>query len=160
MLAEPASGKLDCNSDSVSHGELEGLRAVCFAASQASRSGRFEEKVSTSPAGKMIWTPPNSPAEVLKRYQAAATIDDEYAELEFRMARTEWKLGECKSAKEHFLRGRDLDTSGFVRTARSTRSIGRWRVQREWRSSTLMKFFPMLLQTASSAAIRSKNMCT
>ena len=55
----------------------------------------------------------NSPAEALKQYQAAAAIDDEYAELEFRMARAAWKLGDYKTAKEHFLRSRDLDTLRF-----------------------------------------------
>src|ERR1700757_3976067 len=33
----------------------------------------------------------NSPAEALKEYQAAATMDDGYAELEFRMARAAWR---------------------------------------------------------------------
>lgn len=55
----------------------------------------------------------NSPAEALKQYQAATAIDDEYAELEFRMARDEWKLGDNKAAKEDFLRARDLDTLRF-----------------------------------------------
>ena len=55
----------------------------------------------------------NSPAEALKQYQAAAAIDDEYAELEFRMARAVWKLGDYKAAREHFLRARDLDALRF-----------------------------------------------
>ena len=55
----------------------------------------------------------NSPAEALKQYQAAAAIDDEYAELEFRIARALWKLGDSKTAKQHFLRARDLDTLRF-----------------------------------------------
>jgi tetratricopeptide (TPR) repeat protein len=55
----------------------------------------------------------NSPAEALKEYQAAAAIDDEYAELEFRMARAAWRLGDYKSAGEHFSRARDLDTLRF-----------------------------------------------
>lgn len=55
----------------------------------------------------------NSPAEALKQYQAAAAIDDEYAELEFRIARSAWRLGDYKSAREHFLRARDLDTLRF-----------------------------------------------
>jgi tetratricopeptide (TPR) repeat protein len=55
----------------------------------------------------------NSPAEALKEYQAAAAIDDEYAELEFRMARAAWRLADYKSAREHFSRARDLDTLRF-----------------------------------------------
>jgi tetratricopeptide (TPR) repeat protein len=55
----------------------------------------------------------NFPAEAQKQYQAAAVIDDDYAELEFRVARAAWKLGDYKSAKEHFLRARDLDTLRF-----------------------------------------------
>jgi len=55
----------------------------------------------------------NSPAEALKQYQAAAAIDDEYAELEFRMAWDTWRLGDYKGAREHFLRARDLDALRF-----------------------------------------------
>lgn len=55
----------------------------------------------------------NSVAEALKRFQAAAGIDGKYAELEFRMARSWWRLGDYKAAKEHFIRARDLDTLRF-----------------------------------------------
>jgi tetratricopeptide (TPR) repeat protein len=55
----------------------------------------------------------NSPAQALKRYQAAAAIDGEYAQLEFLMAAAAVKLGDYKAAKEHFLRARDLDTLRF-----------------------------------------------
>jgi len=55
----------------------------------------------------------NSAAAALKAYQAAATIDDEYAELEFRIARSFWKLADYKSAAEHYVRARDLDTLRF-----------------------------------------------
>ena len=55
----------------------------------------------------------SSPAEALKQYLAAAMIDDEYAELEFRMARAAWRVGDYKSAKEYFLHARDLDTLRF-----------------------------------------------
>jgi tetratricopeptide (TPR) repeat protein len=54
-----------------------------------------------------------SGGDALKQYQAAAKIDDEYAELDFRMARAEKKLGDLKSAKVHFARARDLDTLRF-----------------------------------------------
>lgn len=55
----------------------------------------------------------NSPAEALKQYQAAAAIDDGYAELEFRIARAEWRLRDYRSARKHFLHARDLDTLRF-----------------------------------------------
>lgn len=52
-------------------------------------------------------------AEALKVYQAAAKIDDQYAEVEFRMARSLWMLGDYPAAREHFQRSRDLDTLRF-----------------------------------------------
>ena len=52
-------------------------------------------------------------ADAMKIYSAAAKIDDQYAELEFRMARTQWMSGDYASAQEHFQRARDLDTLRF-----------------------------------------------
>jgi tetratricopeptide (TPR) repeat protein len=52
-------------------------------------------------------------AEALKTYQAAARIDDQYAELEFRIARSLWMQGDYAGAKQHFFRARDLDTLRF-----------------------------------------------
>jgi tetratricopeptide (TPR) repeat protein len=52
-------------------------------------------------------------AEALKAYLSAAQIDDQYAELEFRIARCLWMLGDYRAAREHFLRSRDLDTLRF-----------------------------------------------
>ena len=49
----------------------------------------------------------------LKAYLAATKIDDQYAELEFRMARTLWMLGDYAGARQHFSRARDLDTLRF-----------------------------------------------
>jgi tetratricopeptide (TPR) repeat protein len=54
-----------------------------------------------------------SSTEALKTYLSAAQIDDQYAELEFRIARCLWMLGDYRSAREHFLRARDLDTLRF-----------------------------------------------
>ncbi|HKU28782.1 MAG TPA: hypothetical protein VJQ54_25145, partial [Candidatus Sulfotelmatobacter sp.] len=51
--------------------------------------------------------------EALNVYLSASKIDGEFAELEFRIARCLKKLGEIKSAKEHFQRARDLDTLRF-----------------------------------------------
>ncbi len=55
----------------------------------------------------------NSYAEALNLYVSASRIDDDYAELEFRIARCLKALGELKAAREHFLRARDLDTLRF-----------------------------------------------
>jgi len=51
--------------------------------------------------------------EALKVYQAADKIDDRYAELQFRMARSSLMLGDYAGAREHFQRSRDLDTLRF-----------------------------------------------
>ena len=52
-------------------------------------------------------------ADALKAYQAASKIDDQYAELEFRIARSLWMQGDSAAAREHYLRARDLDTLRF-----------------------------------------------
>ncbi len=52
-------------------------------------------------------------SEALKLYLAAADIDPQYAELQFRMARCLWALGDFAGAKESFVRARDLDTLRF-----------------------------------------------
>jgi len=51
--------------------------------------------------------------EALKFYGAALRIDDQYADLHFRMARCLWDLGDYGQAKEHYRRARDLDTLRF-----------------------------------------------
>jgi tetratricopeptide (TPR) repeat protein len=52
-------------------------------------------------------------AEALKLYLSAASIDNEYAELEFRIARSFEALEDYNAAREHFLRARELDTLRF-----------------------------------------------
>jgi tetratricopeptide (TPR) repeat protein len=52
-------------------------------------------------------------ADALKAYLSAQQIDDQYAELEFRIARCLWRLGDYRAAQEHFSRARDLDTLRF-----------------------------------------------
>lgn len=52
-------------------------------------------------------------AEALGRYTAAAQIDDQFAELHFRMARCEWALGDYAAAKKSYVHARDLDTLRF-----------------------------------------------
>ncbi len=52
-------------------------------------------------------------ADALKAYTSASQIDDEFAELQFRMARCYWSMGDYDDAKEHYVRARDLDTLRF-----------------------------------------------
>jgi len=51
--------------------------------------------------------------EALKLYLAAADIDGQYAELQFRIARCLWMLGDFPVAREHFVRAQDFDTLRF-----------------------------------------------
>jgi tetratricopeptide (TPR) repeat protein len=51
--------------------------------------------------------------EALKIYLSALRVDDQYAELEFRIARCLWKMGNYQAANEHFRRARDQDTLRF-----------------------------------------------
>ena len=51
--------------------------------------------------------------DALKAYLAASKIDDQFAELEFRMARSLWMQGDYAAAKQHFASARDLDTLRF-----------------------------------------------
>jgi len=52
-------------------------------------------------------------AGALQSYQSAASIDDQYAELEFRIARSLELQGDMTGARQHFARARDLDTLRF-----------------------------------------------
>lgn len=52
-------------------------------------------------------------SEALKLYLSAANIDPQYAELQFRIARCLWALGDFAGAKERFVRAQDLDTLRF-----------------------------------------------
>jgi len=52
-------------------------------------------------------------AQALKLYLDAARIDNEYAELEFRIARCLRALGDYNAAEKYFVRARDLDTLRF-----------------------------------------------
>ena len=52
-------------------------------------------------------------SEALQAYFAATKIDNQYAELEFRIARCLRALGDNSGAREHFLRARDLDSLRF-----------------------------------------------
>jgi len=52
-------------------------------------------------------------ADALKAYNSAAEIDDQFAELQFRIARCQWQLGDYANAKDRYIRARDLDTLRF-----------------------------------------------
>ncbi len=70
--------------------------------------------------------------EALKLYNSAAQIDDQYAELAFRIARCQSALGDYAAAKDQYTRARDLDTLRFRADSRineiiraTARSAGR-----------------------------------
>jgi len=52
-------------------------------------------------------------AEALKLYKADAEIDPKFAELQFRIARCLWMLGDFEGAKQSFVRAQNLDTLRF-----------------------------------------------
>lgn len=52
-------------------------------------------------------------AGALSAYHAAEQIDNQYAELHFRIARCEWTSGDYAAAKQEYTRARDLDTLRF-----------------------------------------------
>jgi tetratricopeptide (TPR) repeat protein len=71
----------------------------------------------------------HSYAEALNDYSQALKIDDQYAELEFRIARTFSEMGDYTDAKQHFQRARDLDTLRFRADSRINdinRESSRW----------------------------------
>ncbi len=51
--------------------------------------------------------------DALEAYRSAATIDDQYAELHFRMARCYEASGDLAGASSHYVRARDLDVLRF-----------------------------------------------
>jgi tetratricopeptide (TPR) repeat protein len=66
-------------------------------------------------------------ADALNKYAAANQIDDHFAELQFRVARCQWALGDYAAAKTSYLRTRDLDTLRFRADSRINdiiRSVG------------------------------------
>jgi tetratricopeptide (TPR) repeat protein len=52
-------------------------------------------------------------AAALKLYESAAIIDGGYADLQFRIARCLWALGDYRGAHDHYVRARDLDVLRF-----------------------------------------------
>ena len=49
----------------------------------------------------------------IENYLAAARIDDSFAELQFRLGRCQWNLGQFDKAKESYTRAKELDTLRF-----------------------------------------------
>jgi tetratricopeptide (TPR) repeat protein len=62
-------------------------------------------------------------AEAIVQYQQAAQVDDQFAELHFRLGRCEAALGRAESAGKHFSLARDLDTLRFRADSRINDSI-------------------------------------
>jgi tetratricopeptide (TPR) repeat protein len=59
----------------------------------------------------------------LKYYESARQLDDQYAELEFRTARCYSRMGDFATAKDHYVRARDLDTLRFRADSRINQII-------------------------------------
>jgi tetratricopeptide (TPR) repeat protein len=62
-------------------------------------------------------------AKAVEMYLAAAEIDDRYADLQFRLGRCFWAMGEYDEAREKFIQARDLDTLRFRADTRINRII-------------------------------------
>ena len=62
-------------------------------------------------------------SDALRFYESARQIDDQYAELDFRMGRCNSRLGNFAAAQEHYLRARDLDTLRFRADSRINQII-------------------------------------
>ena len=52
-------------------------------------------------------------AEAVERYLAAAELDDSYADLQFRLGRCHWQLGEFDQAAARYVQARHFDTLRF-----------------------------------------------
>ncbi len=52
-------------------------------------------------------------AEAVERYFSATKIDDSYADLQFRLGRCYWLMGEYDKARDKYIRACDLDTLRF-----------------------------------------------
>ncbi|MFB0551781.1 MAG: tetratricopeptide repeat protein [Phycisphaerae bacterium] len=52
-------------------------------------------------------------AEAIEHYLAAARIDDRYADLQFRLGRCYWAMGEYDRARDRYIEAREMDTLRF-----------------------------------------------
>jgi tetratricopeptide (TPR) repeat protein len=59
----------------------------------------------------------------LEMYLAASKIDDQFAELQFRIARDLWQSGDYDGARQRFIRAQDLDTLRFRADSRINETI-------------------------------------
>ena len=62
-------------------------------------------------------------AKAIEAYRAAATVDDKFAELRFRLARCYLATGDRDEAKQHFIAARDLDALRFRADTRIDQTI-------------------------------------
>jgi tetratricopeptide (TPR) repeat protein len=62
-------------------------------------------------------------SDALSRFQEASTIDDQFAELRFRMARCQLRLGRKKEAQREYSAARDLDALRFRTDSRINEAI-------------------------------------
>ena len=99
FLSTVATNLKDCPPFSSLHREGLSSRALDEWTSLVKRGAALED-------GRLF-------ADALKSYLEAAQIDNQYAELEFRIARCYWELGDYGSAKKYFLRAQDMDTLRF-----------------------------------------------
>ena len=62
-------------------------------------------------------------AEAVEDYLAAARIDDRYADLQFRLGRCYWAMGEYDKARDRYIEARELDTLRFRADTRINETI-------------------------------------
>ncbi len=62
-------------------------------------------------------------AKAVERYLAAARIDDSYADLQFRLGRCYWAIGEYDKARDRYIEARELDTLRFRADTRINKII-------------------------------------
>ena len=71
-------------------------------------------------------------AEAVAQYQRAAQVDDQFADLQFRLGRCQAALGRHEEARRYFAKARDLDTLRFRTDSRLNEIIRR--VAGEWQT--------------------------
>jgi tetratricopeptide (TPR) repeat protein len=62
-------------------------------------------------------------AEAVKLYLQAAEIDDRYADLQFRMGRCYWEMGQYEKARDKYILARELDTLRFRADSRINETV-------------------------------------
>ena len=65
----------------------------------------------------------NNLTEAVDIYLEAAEIDDNYADLQFRLGRCYWKMGQYDNARDRYIRARELDTLRFRADTRINKII-------------------------------------